>query len=120
MPPAPRPGVTCLQKVSSGNMFSHHQKTIILDQPHISQFASHHGGQQTTLQSLGSPRAGKARMRRGFSRREKDSRRVVAFIGGLDLTDGRYDRPDHPLFETLKTGGVHAEDFYNICIEGEV
>eukprot|EP00775_Hariotina_reticulata_P006308 gene6308-6543_t len=109
---------TMLQKVSSGNMFTHHQKTIILDQPNTSQSAGHPGGHQATLQSLGSPRAGKARMRRGFSRREKDSRRVVAFIGGLDLTNGRYDRPDHPLFETLKTGGVHAEDFYNICIEG--
>jgi hypothetical protein len=58
-------------------------------------------------------------MRRGFSRREKDSRQVVAFIGGLDLTDGRYDRPDHPVFTSLKTGDVHAEDFYNICIDGE-
>eukprot|EP01012_Entosiphon_sulcatum_P051487 TRINITY_DN7070_c0_g1_i2.p1 TRINITY_DN7070_c0_g1~~TRINITY_DN7070_c0_g1_i2.p1 ORF type:complete len:948 (-),score=105.62 TRINITY_DN7070_c0_g1_i2:18-2861(-) len=37
-------------------------------------------------------------------------RRAVAFVGGLDLTTGRYDTPDHPLFETLST--THFGDFY--------
>ena len=39
---------------------------------------------------------------------------VVAFIGGLDITDGRYDTPEFHLFKTLKT--VHKGDFYNNCI----
>ncbi len=28
---------------------------------------------------------------------------LTAFVGGLDLTDGRYDTPDHPLFSSLNT-----------------
>ena len=36
-------------------------------------------------------------------------RKLVAYVGGLDLTGGRYDTPDHPLFETLKTD--HNGDF---------
>ena len=41
----------------------------------------------------------------------QDRRRtIVAFVGGLDITDGRYDTPDHPLFKTL--AGVHQDDFY--------
>eukprot|EP00668_Euglena_longa_P033151 GGOE01042678.1.p1 GENE.GGOE01042678.1~~GGOE01042678.1.p1 ORF type:complete len:644 (-),score=227.81 GGOE01042678.1:277-2208(-) len=37
-------------------------------------------------------------------------RRLVAFVGGLDLTTGRYDTQDHPLFRTL--GTLHHGDFY--------
>ena len=44
---------------------------------------------------------------------EEDSskRRIIAFIGGLDITDGRYDTPEFPLFSTLNT--LHLGDFYN-------
>lgn len=38
-------------------------------------------------------------------------RRIIAFLGGLDLCDGRYDIPHHPLFGTLQT--THAEDYHN-------
>ncbi|KAK1418720.1 hypothetical protein QVD17_27866 [Tagetes erecta] len=38
-------------------------------------------------------------------------RRILAFVGGLDLCDGRYDSPRHPLFRTSQT--VHADDFHN-------
>ena len=42
---------------------------------------------------------------------EDDSlRKIVAFIGGLDITDGRYDTPQFPLFQTIKT--LHQGDFY--------
>ncbi|CAO2151033.1 unnamed protein product [Urochloa humidicola] len=37
-------------------------------------------------------------------------RRIAAFIGGLDLTNGRYDTPEHSLFRTLNT--THSNDFY--------
>ena len=38
-------------------------------------------------------------------------RRLIAYVGGLDLTGGRYDTPEHEIFSTLKTD--HAGDFYN-------
>jgi phospholipase D1/2 len=48
-----------------------------------------------------------------------DKRRVVAFVGGLDLCDGRYDCGDHPLYETCAEGGPHCSDMHQPCIEGE-
>ena len=42
--------------------------------------------------------------------------RIVAFIGGLDITDGRYDTPEFHLFKTLTT--LHKGDYYNNCIVG--
>jgi len=47
---------------------------------------------------------------------EDGTRRVVAFIGGLDITDGRYDTPEFPLFKTLRT--LHANDFLSNCVPG--
>ena len=41
---------------------------------------------------------------------------VIAFIGGLDITTGRYDTPEFPLFKTLQT--VHKDDFRNKCFPG--
>ena len=40
---------------------------------------------------------------------EGGKRQIIAFIGGLDITEGRYDSPDFPLFKTLKT--LHRGDF---------
>lgn len=41
-----------------------------------------------------------------------DGRRMlIAYVGGLDLTGGRYDTPEHELFRTLKTD--HSGDFRN-------
>ncbi|KAK7078979.1 hypothetical protein SK128_002387 [Halocaridina rubra] len=45
-------------------------------------------------------------------------RRVVAFAGGIDLTNGRWDVPDHPLFKTLPK--QHQHDFYNGVCESSV
>ncbi len=39
------------------------------------------------------------------------ARRLVAYVGGLDLTGGRYDTPDHELFKTLLN--EHDGDFRN-------
>lgn len=40
--------------------------------------------------------------------------RVEAWVGGLDLTDGRYDNSQHSLFRTLD--GLHAPpDFWQAC-----
>ncbi|KAL5787330.1 hypothetical protein ACOSP7_004279 [Xanthoceras sorbifolium] len=40
-----------------------------------------------------------------------NNRKITAFIGGLDLCDGRYDTPEHRLFDDLDT--VFADDFHN-------
>ncbi|GJQ92918.1 phospholipase D gamma 1-like protein [Tanacetum coccineum] len=45
-------------------------------------------------------------------------KRIIAFVGGLDLCDGRYDSPQHPLFRTLET--VHADDFHNPTFTGNL
>eukprot|EP00177_Eucheuma_denticulatum_P004874 GFKZ01008849.1.p1 GENE.GFKZ01008849.1~~GFKZ01008849.1.p1 ORF type:complete len:854 (-),score=136.54 GFKZ01008849.1:772-3333(-) len=48
---------------------------------------------------------------------ETGRNRVEAFVGGLDLTDGRYDNPHHSLFRTLD--GVHSDpDFWQACALG--
>ncbi|CAE6144450.1 unnamed protein product [Arabidopsis arenosa] len=45
-------------------------------------------------------------------------RKIVAFVGGLDLCDGRYDTPQHPLFRTLQTD--HKGDYHNPTFTGNV
>lgn len=40
-----------------------------------------------------------------------NKRKIIAFLGGLDLCDGRYDTPDHHLFRTLQT--LHSDDYHN-------
>eukprot|EP01094_Clydonella_sp_ATCC50884_P012634 TRINITY_DN2290_c0_g1_i2.p1 TRINITY_DN2290_c0_g1~~TRINITY_DN2290_c0_g1_i2.p1 ORF type:complete len:955 (+),score=336.28 TRINITY_DN2290_c0_g1_i2:60-2867(+) len=37
-------------------------------------------------------------------------RRIIAFVGGLDITGGRWDNPSHRLFRSLGTD--HADDYY--------
>ncbi|XP_020225703.1 phospholipase D alpha 1 [Cajanus cajan] len=39
-----------------------------------------------------------------------DRRRIVSFVGGIDLCDGRYDTAFHSLFRTLDT--AHHDDFH--------
>lgn len=43
-------------------------------------------------------------------------RRIVSFVGGIDLCDGRYDTPFHSLFRTLDT--AHHDDFHQPNFEG--
>lgn len=45
-----------------------------------------------------------------------DMKRVVAFIGGLDITDGRYDTPEFHLWSSVYTH--HQGDFLNNCTPG--
>ncbi|KAJ4843492.1 hypothetical protein Tsubulata_029123 [Turnera subulata] len=40
-----------------------------------------------------------------------NNRKITAFLGGLDLCDGRYDTPDHRLFRDLST--VFQNDYHN-------
>ena len=48
----------------------------------------------------------------------EEKRRLVAFVGGIDLTDGRWDTPEHPLYKTLPN--EHVRDFYNGCCSSSV
>ncbi|XP_021802561.1 phospholipase D delta-like [Prunus avium] len=45
-----------------------------------------------------------------------NNRKITAFIGGLDLCDGRYDTPEHRLFRDLDT--VFHDDFHNPTFSG--
>ncbi|MED6193553.1 hypothetical protein PIB30_020697 [Stylosanthes scabra] len=47
---------------------------------------------------------------------ESQKRRIVSFIGGIDLCDGRYDTQSHSLFQTL--AAEHSKDFYQPSIDG--
>jgi hypothetical protein len=67
-----------LQNEFASGMYTHHQKSVILDAP-----ASIGDGQ----------------------------RRLMAFVGGLDLTGGRWDTPEHHLYSTLVN--EHLGDFRN-------
>lgn len=40
-----------------------------------------------------------------------NNRKITAFIGGLDLCDGRYDTPEHRLLRDLDT--IFKDDFHN-------
>lgn len=43
----------------------------------------------------------------------KSKRVLISYVGGLDLTSGRFDTGRHQLFRTLSN--AHREDFYNGC-----
>ncbi|KAL1818583.1 phospholipase D beta 1 [Daucus carota subsp. sativus] len=47
-----------------------------------------------------------------------NKRKIIAFLGGLDLCDGRYDTPHHPIFSTLQT--VHKDDYHNPTFAAKV
>ncbi|KAK2987235.1 hypothetical protein RJ640_027185, partial [Escallonia rubra] len=74
-------GRSWLKKQEAGKIYTHHQKTVIVDAD------AGHG-----------------------------KRKIIAFVGGLDLAKGRYDTPKHPLFTTLQT--VHKDDYRNRTFKG--
>lgn len=84
-PRNPDEGGSYVQDLEVASMFTHHQKTVIAD--------------------CGSNRD--ARRRR---RAKGNEMKIVSFLGGIDLCDGRYDTQDHPLFQTLDT--THHDDFH--------
>lgn len=50
-----------------------------------------------------------------YQPRRLGDRELVAFCGGLDLTYGRWDTPQHSAFRTL--AAEHSTDFYNGCFD---
>eukprot|EP01018_Ginkgo_biloba_P003504 Gb_39984 [translate_table: standard] len=90
-PRNPDNGKSIVQDIQIGTMFTHHQKTVVVDGP---------------LPGVGS--------------QDRSKRRIVSFVGGIDLCDGRYDTQFHSLFGTLDS--VHHKDFHQpnfpgACIE---
>ena len=82
-PRNPDNGRSIVQGIQISHMFTHHQKTIVVDKEVAG------GGLK---------------------------RRIVSFIGGIDLCDGRYDTPEHPVFSTLSTS--HRNDFHQPNFRG--
>ncbi|MED6188693.1 hypothetical protein PIB30_088255 [Stylosanthes scabra] len=52
------------------------------------------------------------------NREESDQRRIVSFIGGIDLCSGRYNTLGHSLFRTLNLNAEHNKDFHQPSIKG--
>ncbi|KAI3512335.1 hypothetical protein L1887_19650 [Cichorium endivia] len=73
-----------VQGTQVATMFTHHQKTIVVD--------SDIPGEASGM------------------------RRIVGFVGGIDLCDGRYDTRNHSLFRTLKD--AHHDDFHQPNFSG--
>lgn len=86
-PRNPDEGESYVQDLETATMFTHHQKTLVVD-----------------VEVPGKTMAA----RRNDNGRRK--RRIVGFIGGIDLCDGRYDTQCHSLFRTL--GTTHSNDFH--------
>ncbi|ESQ32073.1 hypothetical protein EUTSA_v10003665mg [Eutrema salsugineum] len=82
-PRNPDNGGSIVQGFEVAAMFTHHQKTVVVD-----------------AEVDGS----------------KTKRRIVSFLGGIDLCDGRYDTEEHPLFGTLNN--VHSTDFHQPNFDG--
>ncbi|KAL3162479.1 hypothetical protein ABBQ32_010140 [Trebouxia sp. C0010 RCD-2024] len=128
-----------IQKFQTDNMFTHHQKSVILDATGLE------GGPILDIANLdkGSPRGGDGtrawtknkleQLRRRSPGHNSPAtgakpapnanmgdetlkRRLITFMGGIDMCDGRYDTPRHSLFHTLAT--VHSKDFHQACIAG--
>ncbi|XP_006656220.1 phospholipase D alpha 2 [Oryza brachyantha] len=87
-PRNPDAGRSAIMGAQIAYMITHHQKTVIADH------------------DMPVPRgdAGSGR------------RRIVSFVGGLDLCDGRYDTQFHSLFRTLDT--THHNDFHQPNLDG--
>ncbi|KAL0686005.1 hypothetical protein Bca4012_052853 [Brassica carinata] len=82
-PRNPDNGSSLVQGFEVAAMFTHHQKTVVVD-------AEVEG--------------------------TKTKRRIVSFLGGIDLCDGRYDTQEHPLFGTLNN--FHSNDFHQPNFDG--
>lgn len=98
--------------------YSHHQKAVIVDAP-----------REISIRSKPEQHENNGKV--------NGKRRIIAYVGGIDLTgnhvpfrfsdpmsnekvnclsDGRYDTPEHSLFQSLVN--EHRDDFYQPCEPG--
>ncbi|GBG34460.1 Phospholipase D alpha 1 [Hondaea fermentalgiana] len=77
--------------------YTHHQKTIIMD-----------------------VKPSDAAQLRVKHRRHRNAKvqALAAFLGGIDVTSGRYDDSDKPLFASLNR--AHKDDYYQNCLPADV
>eukprot|EP00899_Mesostigma_viride_P010797 jgi/Mesvir1/19719/Mv24057-RA.1 len=99
-----------------GGLFTHHQKTVVVDAPvdwePSHQPACFHQSELRLTPELEARRAADAQARASGAP-FVGTRRLVSFVGGLDLSGGRWDTPTHTLFRSL--GTHHFADFRNKC-----
>lgn len=81
-PRNPHRSLSLIKVFQTCNMFSHHQKTAVMDAP--------------------------------FSESDASKRRLVGYVGSIDICKGRFDTPAHSLFHTLNTH--HGVDFDQKCL----
>ncbi|KAH7287651.1 hypothetical protein KP509_32G067700 [Ceratopteris richardii] len=105
-PRNPDDGASFVQGIQTRLMFTHHQKTLVVDVEDDG-FGSKFQGPSCEENGNMSDRITCNTTRR----------KLVAFLGGIDLCDGRYDTQSHSLFRTLGTS-MHKDDFHQPCIEG--
>ena len=95
---------------------THHQKGIMVDVAPEATISPDHvdpsfDDQQSYISEEPAPPAATP------SASSKTGRRVVAFVGGLDVTGGRWDTPAKELFSTLAK--EHKDDYYQVMFEGD-
>lgn len=103
-PRNPDDGSSLVQGLETRMMFTHHQKTVVVDVEHEEVESKEAQGIPDCGSNVGDVCDNK-------------HRRLVAFLGGIDLCDGRYDTQSHSLFHTLGTL-VHKDDFHQTNFEG--
>lgn len=97
----PDDGASLIQGIATRMMFTHHQKAVVVD------IASEEANNKEN---------------EGISDSESDvvggacKRRLAAFVGGIDLCDGRYDTQSHSLFHTLGSPS-NKDDFHQSNFE---
>jgi phospholipase D1/2 len=112
-----------LKGITAATNFTHHQKVVCLDVPDADAPMPSIDDKTATPASTEAGRADAAGGSAQPSGRQTGSpsesgvpRRVISFVGGIDLCDGRFDTHDHPLFRTLQL--EHKKDFYQDCLAG--
>ena len=89
---------------ASTSIYTHHQKIVVCDVSIDEKKRSFDETRRSTVRK-------KIKDLKGKLKRKSKKNNVVAFLGGLDITQGRYDTPEFHLFKTIKND--HQNDFLN-------
>lgn len=96
------------QEVAPRLLYTHHQKTVVVDDPNMHQMVAFVGGLDLTQVSLSHPQ-----------------RYFASWLSNLSMhinpqskfnLQGRFDSPEFPIFKTLRS--FHKGDFRNKCYPG--
>lgn len=103
-PRNPDDGASVIQGIETKMMFTHHQKTVVVD---VQSEPTNNEENEGALDCDDAYVQSKVSCKR----------RLAAFVGGIDLCDGRYDTQSHSLFHTLGKP-AHKHDFHQTNFEG--